>query len=66
MTFIAFITIIFIIPIIIVAIKHDDMIAYSSWAIVALEYQTPPNLADFPAVFFHICHGTQQAVVTPI
>ena len=23
-------------------------------------------LADFPAVFFHICHGTQQAaVVTP-
>ena len=23
------------------------------------------KLADFPAVFFHICHGTQQAVVTP-
>ena len=22
-------------------------------------------LADFPAVFFHICHGKQQAVVTP-
>ena len=22
------------------------------------------QLADFPAVFFHICHGTQQAVVT--
>ena len=21
-------------------------------------------VADFPAVFFHICHGTQQAVVT--
>ena len=25
----------------------------------------PSILADFPAVFFHICHGTQQAVVTP-
>ena len=24
----------------------------------------PSTLADFPAVFFHICHGTQQAVVT--
>ena len=23
------------------------------------------DVADFPAVFFHICHGTQQAVVTP-
>ena len=22
------------------------------------------GVADFPAVFFHICHGTQQAVVT--
>ena len=33
-------------------------------AMVSIQLTPPSDLADFPAVFFHICHGTQQAVVT--